>query len=48
MGGGNNVREQFDTSDVMQDIKAFLQPVIQALIKERPFVQRWLPGGPWV
>jgi hypothetical protein len=34
-------------SDVVQYIKAFLQPVIQALIKERPFVQRWLPGGPW-
>ncbi len=34
-------------SDVVQYIKAFLQPVIQALIEERPFVQRWLPGGPW-
>lgn len=34
-------------SDVMQYIQAFLQPVIQALIEERPFDQRWLPGGPW-
>jgi len=34
-------------SDVVQCIKAFLQPVIQALIEERPFVQRWLPCGPW-
>ncbi len=34
-------------SDVVQYIKAFLQPVIQASIEEQPFVQRWLPGGPW-
>ncbi len=35
-------------SDAVQDIKAFLQPVIQALIEESPFGLRWPPGGPWV
>jgi len=35
-------------SDAVQDIKAFLQPVIQALIEASPFGLRWPPGGPWV
>jgi hypothetical protein len=35
-------------SDAVQDIKAFLQPVIQALIDEQPFSKHWSPGGPWV
>ena len=35
-------------SDAVQEIKAFLQPVIQALIDEQPFSKHWSPGGPWV
>ena len=35
-------------SDAVQDIKAFLQPVIQALIEEQPFSKHWSPGGSWV
>ena len=35
-------------SDAMQEIKAFLQPVIQALMDEQFFSKHWLPGGPWI
>jgi len=33
--------------DVIEVLRRFLQPVTVALIEERHFVQRWLPGGPW-
>ena len=35
-------------SGAVQEIKAFLQPVIQALIDEQPFSKHWSPGGPWL
>ena len=35
-------------SDAVQEIKAFLQPVVQALIDEQPFSKHWSPGGLWV
>jgi hypothetical protein len=35
-------------SEAIRVIAAFLQPVIRALIEERPFRQHWPPGGPWV
>jgi hypothetical protein len=34
--------------DAVQEIKAFLQPVIQAVIDEQPLSKHWSPGGPWV
>lgn len=33
---------------VTQVIAGFLQPVLQALLEERPFYHRWPAGGPWV
>lgn len=32
----------------VQVINAFLQPVLLALVEERPFEQIWEPGGPWI
>jgi hypothetical protein len=34
--------------EAVRVIAAFLQPVIRALIEERPFRQHWLSGGPWM
>jgi len=33
--------------EATQVIAGFLQPVLHALLEERPFDQRWAPGGPW-
>jgi len=34
--------------EAIQIIAAFLQPVIQALLEDQRFDQRWPPGGPWL
>jgi hypothetical protein len=34
-------------AEAIRGITAFLQPLVQTLIKEQPFDQHWLPGGPW-
>jgi hypothetical protein len=33
--------------DAIEVLRQFLQPVTVALMEQRHFVQRWLPGGPW-
>ncbi len=32
---------------VMEQVRAFLQPLVSALADERVFDSRWHPGGPW-
>jgi len=32
---------------VAEQVRAFLHPVIAALMGNTPFAQRWRPGGPW-
>ena len=36
-----------DLAVVSKEIWAFLQPVTNALITEKPFPKSWKPGGPW-
>jgi hypothetical protein len=32
---------------VIEVIAGFLRPVVEALVKDRAFEQKWSPGGPW-
>lgn len=34
-------------SEVVSELRAFLEPVLDAAASDEPFAQRWAPGGPW-
>jgi len=33
--------------EVMEKLRSFLMPPVEALIQKRPFKMKWPPGGPW-